>query len=384
MRTLGLLLALLLFAAPAAPAAAEKAPVPISDGGSRTSCNLGSIAINWDFNAGGQGFFAVECDEAATPVWQYGLPFVIDPPGYVWGTILNGDYPDDAGEGLRSPHFVVTEATRLLEIEHWVEAETGYDGCNVCAYVDEQLDVLLPVGGYPAAEISPSGSYYANCVDGEPGWTGNTDPHWRVDCFDLSALLGQDVQIQLDFGSDATNHYRGWYIAAIRVGAVATATGACCDPIDGGCQVATETVCVTLLNGIWHPEATNCEVNPCPPEPLLRVGGFMSAEPWHAYVGPSIEPLHLEFHLPPDNLLPVYQVRFFYSVNGGANWLVAGMDDTGGEPILDTFGTSEPVGDGWATDFVVPTFVIPPDTIQFAANAYKELVPKLVQALEGR
>jgi hypothetical protein len=57
---------------------------------------------------------------------------------------------------------------------------------------------------------------YAWCVDGEDRWTGSED--WRIDRFDLSDFMGEEVRIELQFGSDSATQAPGWYIAQVRVG----------------------------------------------------------------------------------------------------------------------------------------------------------------------
>jgi hypothetical protein len=146
-------------------------------------------------------------------------------------------------------------------------------------------------------------------------------------------------------------------------------TGACCDPRSGACEIVPEAQCVTA-GGQWFADMPECEPNPCAPGPFLRVGDWINPEPWHNYVGPSTEPMHLEVQLPTGAFPPIMQVEFLYSTDGGLTWLVAGSDDDGGEPILDTFGTSGPSGDGWSMDFTVPSIIPPPPEIQFAVNIH--------------
>jgi hypothetical protein len=184
------------------PTATAKPPLPVRSFSPDVACNLEIVTHDWQLAQLYHNFQEYRCDSSGLEVWQYGTAHNIpDAPEGVWGTILAGSYPDQAGHGLRSTPFVVTPSTRLVEIEHYYDIENGYDGGNLLIYPYET--VIEPIGGYPAQTISSSSTYYAWCVDGEPGWTGSSGG-WRVDCFDLSAYMGLEVSFGLDFGSDAS------------------------------------------------------------------------------------------------------------------------------------------------------------------------------------
>lgn len=179
----------------------------------RISCELTAIVYDWDFADGPNGFSTSACDDQGVPVWEYGATtYIPGAPGSVWGTVLEGDYPTDAGEGLLAPSFEVTEATRLMEIYHYYDAENLWDGGNVKV----NGDVVTPISGYPGL-ISVPGDWYAWCVDFEFGFTG-LDSGWVISCFDLSAYIGQTVQISFEFGSDDTFVEAGWYLASVKIG----------------------------------------------------------------------------------------------------------------------------------------------------------------------
>ncbi len=78
-------------------------------------------------------------------------------PGDVWGTILNDPYENESGSSLIAPAFTVDGTTGLMEIFHYYDIETPYDGGNVTV----NGEVILPVGGYPSEALSTSDSYYA-------------------------------------------------------------------------------------------------------------------------------------------------------------------------------------------------------------------------------
>jgi len=172
----------------------------------------------WDFTQSDCGFTPVVCDPTGgEAVWEWG-PSTLIPNSYdnLWGTVLNANYPNNAGQGLLSPPFYVSTEINELEILHYVHTESNYDGGNV--KVNGQ--VLVPMEGYPAT-ISTSTSYYAYCVDMQEGFTGNgysgASEVWYERCFDISAFQGQDIQVQFDFGSDSSVSYPGWYIARVRI-----------------------------------------------------------------------------------------------------------------------------------------------------------------------
>ncbi len=179
----------------------------------RIPCGLNNVIHDWDFAAGAQGFTTSTCDDQGLPVWQHGATtYVPGAPGDVWGTILEGDYPGQAGEALVSPAFTVTNQAYLMEIWHYYDAENLWDGGNV--KVNGQ--VVEPEGGYPGIISVPSG-WYSWCVDFESGFTG-LNSGWLSACFDLSAFMGQTVQVSFEFGSDNLFNEAGWYLASVRIG----------------------------------------------------------------------------------------------------------------------------------------------------------------------
>lgn len=181
-------------------------------------CNLLTVAHDWDFAVSDQGFTTTTCDATGgAPVWAWGTSTVAGAPGTVWGTVLAGNYPSNAGEGLLSPPFDVTATTDKMEILSYLHTETNFDGANV-----KVNDTLLQPNPVYDATISTSTSYYAYCVNDQSGWTGNssTGPSqaWVQQCFDLSAYVGQTIQVRFDFGSDSSVTYPGWYLGYVRIG----------------------------------------------------------------------------------------------------------------------------------------------------------------------
>jgi hypothetical protein len=337
----------------------------------RVACELVGVTHDWDFSVGDQGFQVVDCDAGGIPAWQYGpTESIPGAPPRVWGTVLNGDYPNNAGGGLVSPPFVVTPESGRLEVYHCFDTEPGYDGGNVSVGVWPSSQIIHPIGGYNTSEISPGPLYNAFCVNGEPGWTGH-DATWRLDCFDLSAYLGQEVRIEFDFGSDASVTAPGWYLGRVRVGSPLPPPGACCNLATGACTLTNPDACM-LAGGEWHPEWSACEPNPCPqpiPDAHLRLGDWFNPEPWNDWIaanpGSSVE---VEVH-PGEVAGHILAVEFFHSPDHGRTWQAFGFDDDGAEPRLDTYDpTVHPTGNGWSA---VATF---PETPPSSSILFKALV----------
>jgi bacillopeptidase F len=179
----------------------------------RVSCGLQSVMYDWDFNVSSHGFAATTCGGGLS-VWAWGAESTIpDSPGNLWATVLNGNYPNLAGDSLMSPTFTVTPDAYLLEILNYVHIESNYDGGNL--KVNGQI--IAPIGGYThTMNTSPI------CVASQAGFSGNgyqgPSQVWLTQCFDLSAYMGQDVELQFDFGSDSSVMYPGWYLAYVKIG----------------------------------------------------------------------------------------------------------------------------------------------------------------------
>ena len=189
----------------------------------RVDCNFESVWLAVSFGTDDAGFTAAPCEPNGLPVWEWGVStYVPAPPApygpNVWGTVLNGPYLSNSGDGLTSPSLVIeVGVNELVELVHYVDIETNYDGGNVVVIDGAGGETVLePMAGYPAT-ISTSSSYYAYCVDLEPGYTGH-DAIWTTACGDLSPWDGQVITLRLDFGSDSSVTYPGWYLAGYSFG----------------------------------------------------------------------------------------------------------------------------------------------------------------------
>jgi hypothetical protein len=177
----------------------------------RIDCDLNSVMYDWNFADGDHGFVPTICEDGASAVWAYGVDATY---GTVWATGLNGAYVNNAGEALVSPTFLVDPSTQFVEVVHFYDTETVYDGCNL----EVNGQVVEPLEGYDVAELSISANYYAFCVDLEPGYTGHDQIDFVTSCFDLGAFSGQEVALEFTFGSDSSVTYPGWYLARVMVG----------------------------------------------------------------------------------------------------------------------------------------------------------------------
>ncbi len=219
-----LLVAITVIALLAGPVLANKVDL-VKPQQNRVACDVNCWFWVWD------GTFTTEmCDTQGASIWAYGAsnqdPATDcdgNPVENVLGTVLNGDYPNDAGERAILGSFTVTDAGYLLEMCHWYDIENSYDGGNVEVYVGGAWVVIEPMGGYPDDEISDSVSYYAWCVDMQPGFTDDIVAYMK-DCFDLSQFIGEEVTLAVKFGTDSSVTYPGWYINSIMLGGVITPT----------------------------------------------------------------------------------------------------------------------------------------------------------------
>ncbi len=168
--------------------------------GTPTACGAGSLPWYWGtlYNAP-----AVNCDGQAF--------------SKQWGTSQQSNYPPSTGGALVFGPFDITAECSCLEICHYYQTESGYDGGTVKVSTDggSTWELVYPYGGYD--DVLDSSTYIAECVGGEPVFTGNSHVHVR-DCFDLSDYVGQQVKIGFFFGSDISTQLRGWCIAWLKLG----------------------------------------------------------------------------------------------------------------------------------------------------------------------
>ncbi|MBD3161123.1 MAG: T9SS type A sorting domain-containing protein [Candidatus Eisenbacteria bacterium] len=329
------------------------APVPVP-------CNLDYPVHDWDFVYGTHGFYTMPCDESAEDVWEYGSTSQVpDAPPYVWGTVLEGGYLNSSGHALVSTSFYVGSSTYMVEVVHWIEAEPYADGGNVKVRENTETYLIEPVGGYPVGEISSDPGFYAPCVDGEPGWSGEYGV-WQTDCFDLSAFMGRTVALEFDFGSDESATSTGWYLAAVRIGYPAPSGSVCCH-LDGSCEITADWECEEA-GGDWYPEWDSCDPDPCQEMTqtvFVEIGSEINVEPWRAWLGPGGASVPLRLVVPRTvEESQIDSVAFSCSYDDGIHWTFIDGDGDGTEPALDTIGDDPPCGDGWSATYVIPDPIV--------------------------
>ena len=169
-------------------------------------CNFVSPTFVEDFEANNGGFIA----DPYSGAWEWGTP-TVGPSGAhsgvnVWGTVLSGDYDNDADWRLYSPDLQATSDNPVITFWHWYDIEDGFDGGNVAISTDggATWTVIEPVGGYPGSDIDG--------LNGESGYTGQT-PEWEQAVFVLNGITaGTMFKLRFRFGSDASVTHNGWYI----------------------------------------------------------------------------------------------------------------------------------------------------------------------------
>ncbi|RMH70441.1 MAG: T9SS C-terminal target domain-containing protein [Gemmatimonadetes bacterium] len=169
--------------------------------------------------AGIQGFeaddgnFTEECANGGCG-WEYGSPTPAGGPAeayegeYLWGFNLDGNYQPQANSDLVSPAFYVPIDSLLdyhLILHHWYETNPGWDGGHVriSTAANPAGVIVVPEGGYPDNSVVG--------LAGQPGFTGSSEG-WEQIRFDLSAFMGQWIQVKFRFASTNTDDHRGWFI----------------------------------------------------------------------------------------------------------------------------------------------------------------------------
>jgi subtilisin family serine protease len=167
-----------------------------------------------DFQADNGGYTLAQTGTNPAP-WEWGEP--VTWPGECpagtncWGTNLNGNYNNSAGETLTSPMIDLSGVAPGEQLTaRWYQAN--------------HIETFTWDKAY--AEVS---------IDSGP-WTimwqnpGNTvQESWRELTYDISAAAGSDVQFRWRFTSDSIINFAGLYIDR-----VAIAEGTACQPEAGG------------------------------------------------------------------------------------------------------------------------------------------------------
>ncbi|MFH2008436.1 MAG: DUF4215 domain-containing protein [bacterium] len=151
--------------------------------------------------------------------WEWGTPSVVGPAGCLdgvscAGTNIDGIYsPNQAYNTcvLETPPIDLTGASQpTLSFFHWMRAGDtwDFDGGNVKVSTNggNTWSLLTPAGGYDGLNL------------GEQSWFGDRSAlGWQRELVDLTAYVGQTVNLRFAFASTAWNEYDGWYVDAVSV-----------------------------------------------------------------------------------------------------------------------------------------------------------------------
>jgi hypothetical protein len=184
-------------------------------------CPFDDVCCWLDFNVEHCNLIFLPC--GGLPVWEWGIPVGIPQVGCddvvitkVLGTVLADDYPPDAGEIAMIGPYMITEECWCMELCHYYDTESGFDGGNVKISTDAGItwELITPARGYDREAYSAP-----MCIPLEPVFSGHqfNDTFLR-DCFDLRDYIGQDVWFGFFFGSDGSVQYPGWYLKWIKTG----------------------------------------------------------------------------------------------------------------------------------------------------------------------
>ena len=166
-----------------------------------------TLPVFYDFEASNGGF---EADPPAGG-WAWGTP-TSGPMGAhsgvnVWGTVLEGNYVDNADWTLTTLNLDLTDnASAWMQFWHYMDCENSWDGGNVQISTDggNTWIVIEPDGGYPDDSVVG--------LDSQPGYTGNSGG-WVSALFYLTPYVGGSVKIRFRFGTDSSvSGYPGWYV----------------------------------------------------------------------------------------------------------------------------------------------------------------------------
>jgi hypothetical protein len=205
-----------------------------ADGNASATCDVflvGNELYCFDFNIETCGWtLATVCPDTSCPNgvndWEWGAPTWGPTLGeltcedhiltHCYATQIDTEYAySNSCSRLLSPVLYLAGGG-LMELCHWYDIETNYDGANVKVSTDfgTTWTLVYPLSPYDGI-INSSTTFYACLVDSQEGFTGNSGG-WVTDYFDLSAFSG-NIVIAFDFGSDASVDYPGWYLKYVHI-----------------------------------------------------------------------------------------------------------------------------------------------------------------------
>ncbi|MCK9609622.1 MAG: C25 family cysteine peptidase [Candidatus Cloacimonas sp.] len=167
--------------------------------------SVGTTGMNADFENNNGNFVP----NPSSNGWEWGVSTVAGAHSgtKVWGTRLNGPYPNNANYQLTTPSVYIGN-NFMLEFWHYFNTEVNYDGGNVKISTNggATWTLITPEGGYPASNLG---------VLNGPGYDGNSGG-WVFARFNLSIYANQSVQFRFTFASDSGVTGDGWFIDDVR------------------------------------------------------------------------------------------------------------------------------------------------------------------------
>ena len=171
------------------------------------------LFFDFEQNDGG---FTVENNPS--PGWEWGTSSYSGAHSgtKVWGTVLEGNYANNATYDLISPLSYPILSGGYLTFWHRYNFEfyttpTYYDGGIVQISTDDGAtwETITPVGGYPCTSSSTLG--YIPMYGGE-------QLEWTQASFDLSEYVGQTVRFKWRLLSESSVNREGWYVDDVLIG----------------------------------------------------------------------------------------------------------------------------------------------------------------------
>ncbi len=175
--------------------------------------------INSSYNLGiGFSSFSSDFEEdngglTADNGWEWGVDNSIGAHSgtKVWGTVLNGDYGDNANYNLDTPEIMIPNQS-TLQFYHKYAFENNWDGSQLQISIDggNSFDILIPNEGYPSDGVS---AVQGPCYNG-------TINDWQLVTADLSQYGSNNIIIRWHMASDVSVTKTGWYIDDLTINTV--------------------------------------------------------------------------------------------------------------------------------------------------------------------
>lgn len=155
----------------------------------------------------------------------YGAMFALD--SVAIGNCQPGSDDQSGVMNLDSPQVTVSPTLEppVIEVDHWVATETGYDGGNIRLSVNGGPWELVPESAFRFNpyndQLVTASRGNTNPLAGEPAFTGSDEGNllgsWGRSIIDLRGIVlpGNSFQIRFASGVDGCNGRLGWYLDAV-------------------------------------------------------------------------------------------------------------------------------------------------------------------------